>query len=74
MAVALNSGCTDELRQLLSKDANPDVRFRIASAGYMPVKVLLELADDENPYVQARAVQTLDRVAQQGMLLRQQAS
>jgi len=65
MAVALNINADLETLCDLSNDTNPDVRFRIASTSYMPIAVLKTLAQDENPYVQLRALETLGRIQQE---------
>jgi hypothetical protein len=48
---------------MLSHDPNPDVRFMLASASYVPKKVLNDLCLDDNPYVQMRACETLSKLA-----------
>ena len=42
---------------------NPDVRFGLADNSRMPICILEQLAQDENPYVAHRASLTLSRLA-----------
>lgn len=46
----------------LAHDSNPDVRYQIASNPYVSGRILRMLSEDENPYVAARALNTLERI------------
>lgn len=62
-AVAENPHTPDATVKSLATDENPDVRYRLAENPETPVEVLKTLAeDDDNPYVVARAQDTLKTV------------
>jgi ATP-dependent exoDNAse (exonuclease V) beta subunit len=77
-AVTENPNTPHDTMRSLASDENPDVRFRLAENPQTPANVLETLAkEDENPYVVARAQETLNKmksVAEQAdeMLLNEQ--
>lgn len=63
-AVADNPNTPQFVLELLLSDENPDVRYRMAENPRLPVELLTILcAEDENPYVAARASATLARLS-----------
>ena len=48
--------------EMLSEDNHADVRYAMAENANLPAHILDVLAGDENPYVAARAQQTLKRI------------
>jgi len=46
----------------LTKDEHPDVRYRLAENSNLPDSILVELSEDENPFVAARAQETLQKL------------
>ena len=49
---------------ILLADSNADVRYRLAESYHLPKALLEMLADDQNPFVAARACKTLKRIEQ----------
>lgn len=54
----------------LASDKNPDIRYLVASTPYANGGILRMLQEDENPYVAARASETLERVSREAKLMR----
>jgi hypothetical protein len=63
IAVALNPKTDICVLNKLSTDPSLDVRFMIAATSYIPSGILEFLAKDDNPYIQKRAKETLQRLA-----------
>lgn len=59
MAVAENINTQFSDLAFLAFHENPDVRFRLAENPLLPVRLLEELAQDDNPYICKRAQCTL---------------
>jgi hypothetical protein len=51
----------------LASDEHPDVRFRVAENPRVPITILSLLLDDENPFVNARARQTIDKLKEKAL-------
>lgn len=62
-AVADNSNTPEEILEVLVRDTDTDVRYRMAENPCMPVGMLAKLVLDENPYISARAAQTMTKIA-----------
>jgi len=62
IAVTHNPMVPADILCALTNDESVDVRFAIASNPLLPVTVIHEICADENPYVAARAWQTLHRI------------
>jgi len=60
-AVADNARSSCETLMLLAHDEDVDVRYQLAENHNIPEGVLIELTDDENPYISCRAESTLVR-------------
>lgn len=63
LAVAENSNVSAGTFSRLASDRNIDVRYCLAENVHTPQTVLLKLSGDDNPYVAARAEQTLNRLS-----------
>lgn len=63
VAVAENSATSEGTLAKLGSDESSDVRYTMAHNTHTPEAILRALVDDENPYVGARALQTLERLA-----------
>jgi len=61
-SVAENMNASMKTIWNLVRDPSPDVRLRLAESYTVPIAILRVLADDENPYVSARAQTTLLRL------------
>ncbi len=59
MAVGMNRSTDSSIIAKLIYDDSVDVRYRLASASYLSVRLLKELTEDANPYVADRAKRTL---------------
>jgi hypothetical protein len=59
-AVAVNSATPPSLIWHLIQDENPDVRFALAENPRLRMEHLIQLTDDDNPYVAARAELTVE--------------
>lgn len=68
IAVADNVHTSAETLKVLAGDACADVRYAIAENHNIPTVVLMELTQDDNPYVALRAEKTLRRL-QSGKVL-----
>lgn len=62
IAVADNEHAPESVKAILCEDAHPDVRFALAENSHTSSELLLRLRDDENPFVAARAAQTMKRL------------
>jgi hypothetical protein len=62
-AVAENQKVSDAMLWLLVKDEDPTVRYQLAENPHLPLDILRELCQDDNPYVSCRAEKTLERMA-----------
>src|SRR5262249_42481138 len=62
IAVAEHPHAPIAIVELLAEDNHVDVRHAIAENAIIPLHILHILLNDENPYVSARAAQTLRRV------------
>ncbi len=65
-AAALNPSLPRQILEALTRHDSLEVRYAIADGTCVPVTVLLRLADDENPYISQRAMQTICEQALQG--------
>lgn len=54
-----------DILHLLLQDDSVDVRYAMAENHNMPVEVIDNLCQDENPYVASRAARTKERIARQ---------
>ena len=62
-AVALNPSVNCTALVKLSFDRSPDVRYALAESSRTPIAILRRLkAEDPNPYVRQRAVQTIQGI------------
>jgi hypothetical protein len=62
IAALCNETAPDNLLNGVLNDADPTVRYELASNPNAKLWVLLALSEDENPYVQCRARKTLQRL------------
>lgn len=58
-AAALNPSLPRQILEALIKHESLEVRYAIADGPGVPMPILLRLADDENPYISQRAMQTI---------------
>lgn len=65
-AAALNPSLPRQILEELTRHDSLEVRYAIADGPAVPVSVLLRLADDENPYISQRAMQTICEQALRG--------
>jgi len=63
IALTENSDLLPYIGLDLAHDRSSDVRFALAENPHAPLTVLEVLLQDENPYVSARAEQTLERAS-----------
>lgn len=66
--IAVSEHCGDlpsDILRLLLQDDSVDVRYAMAENHNMPLEVIDNLCDDENPYVACRAARTRERIVRQ---------
>lgn len=65
VAVSHNPRTPEDVVYAFVHDGNADVRYALASNPLLALETILEICQDENPYVASRAQQTYSRLTQE---------